>query len=465
MKQCTIKESVELEGIGLHTGKNVKVILKPAPANHGIKFQRIDLEPKAIIPADANKVSSTRRSTTLKSGDATIGLVEHILSALTGLQIDNVLIEVDGPEIPIMDGSAKYFVEAIQRAGIEEQDEERVYLVIDKPISYSDPETGAELLVLPSEEFQVTATIDFNSPVLGPQFARLNSLNDYVQEVSSCRTFVFVHELEQLLDAGLIKGGDLDNAIVIANKPVSEETLKRIGEKTGRKDVKVESEGVLNTTDLSFVNEPARHKTLDIVGDLRLAGAFIKGRVVAHKPGHTANVQLAKLLKKAFQKQQKLKGKPHYDENTPSVLNINEIEARLPHRFPFLLVDKVVELTDTKVVGIKNVTMNEWFFQGHFPKNPVFPGVLQIEALAQTGGLLALNTVPDPENWDTYFLKIDKTKFKQKVLPGDTLILKMELLAPIRRGICQMYGTTYVGDKIVSEGELTAQIVRRKIEE
>ena len=461
MKQHTIKKTFSIKGVGLHTGKEVTMTFNPAPVNHGYKFQRIDLESKPVVVADVSKVVSTNRGTTIKSGEAQISTVEHTLSALVGMGIDNVLIEIDGPEVPILDGSAIEVVKALKKAGADEQDAEREYFEILEPISYVDEETGSELIALPSDEFQVTALIDFNSSVLGHQYASLVQISDYVNEIAPSRTFVFLHELEQLLDQDLIKGGDFDNAIVIVDRVMSQKDLDKLAKKIGKPSVKVDKEGILNTNSLHFENEPARHKLLDIIGDIALVGKPIKGKIVATKPGHTANVAFAKILKELYKEQRKLKGRPIYDPDKTPVFDVVDIQKMLPHRYPFLLVDKIIELSENEVVGVKNVTMNESFFQGHFPGNPLFPGVLQMEALAQTGGLLALSRVEDPENWDTYFIKIDNAKFKSKVVPGDTLILKMELLSPIRRGIVQMQGTAYVGKKIVSEGELTAQIIRR----
>lgn len=461
MKQFTIKNPVTIKGVGLHTGKAVSLTFKPAPANHGYRFQRIDLPEQPVLPADVRLVVSTNRGTTLRSGEAQVATVEHVLSALTGLGIDNVLMEIDGAEMPIMDGTSLPFVKALEQAGQEAQDADREYFVITEPISYKDELLGIELLALPAESFEATVMIDFNSKVLGQQFAALHTMEDYQEEIAPCRTFVFVHELEKLLEMGLIKGGDLDNAIVIADRKMEQSELDRLAEKMGKQSIKVDSEGVLNTVKLHFQNEPARHKLLDVIGDLALIGKPIQGKIVATKPGHTANVEFAKILKKQLLEKRRLLGIPKYDPEKEPLYDINKISQMLPHRFPFLLVDKIIELTENHVVGIKNVTMNEPFFQGHFPNNPIFPGVLQIEAMAQTGGILALHNVPDPGNWDTYFLKIENTKFKAKVIPGDTLILKMELIEPIRRGIAHMQGTAYVGNKIVSEGELTAQIVRR----
>lgn len=461
MKQSTIKTPVSISGVGLHTGKTVTLKIKPAPANHGYRFQRVDLPDQPVIPADVKLVASTNRGTTLRSGDAQVATIEHVLSALTGLEIDNVLMEIDGPEMPIMDGTSMPFVNALKRAKRQELDVDREYFVITEPIAFKDELTGVELLALPADSFEATVMIDFNSKVLGQQFAALHNMSDYVEEIAPCRTFVFVHELEKLLEMGLIKGGDLENAIVIADRKMDQSELDELARKMGKQSIKVDSEGVLNTVKLHFQNEPARHKLLDVIGDLALIGKPIRGKIVATKPGHTANIEFAKILKKHLTEKRRLLGIPKYDPDKEPVYDVVQISQLLPHRFPFLLVDRIIELSETQVVGIKNVTMNEPFFQGHFPDNPIFPGVLQIEAMAQTGGILALFSVPDPGNWDTYFLKIENTKFKAKVVPGDTLILKLELLEPIRRGIVHMQGTAYVGSKIVSEGELTAQIVRR----
>ncbi len=461
MNQHTIKESVTVKGVGLHTGKEVTLTFRPAPVNHGYKFQRVDLEAHPIIRAEISQVTSTNRGTTISKGDIVVNTVEHVLSALYGLSIDNVLIEIDGPEVPIVDGSAAPFVRALESAGMDEQDAEREYFEVLEPISYTDSETGSEIMALPGEGFQVTTLIDFNSEILGQQYASLHDINDFSKEIAPCRTFVFLHELNGLANQDLIKGGDLDNAIVIVDKMMNQNELDALAKKLNKPSVKVEKEGILNTTDLHFSNEPARHKLLDVVGDMALLGKPIKGKIVATKPGHTANVEFTKILKQKYTEQKKLKGKPKYDPNQKPIYNTMEIAQMLPHRYPFLLVDKIIEVSDRHVVGVKNITFNEQLFQGHFPNNPIFPGVLQMEALAQTGGILALAQQEDPGSWDTYFLKIDNAKFKNMVVPGDTLILKMELMGPIRRGIVQMYGTAYVGNKIVSEGELTAQIVKR----
>jgi UDP-3-O-[3-hydroxymyristoyl] N-acetylglucosamine deacetylase/3-hydroxyacyl-[acyl-carrier-protein] dehydratase len=460
MKQKTLARSFSLEGVGLHTGKAVIIEFEPAEVNHGIRFMRVDMDDQPILMADVMQVVSTNRGTTIRNGEAQISTVEHVLSALTGTGVDNVLIKVNGPEIPIMDGSASHFVEGILKAGIVDQHLDREYFEIIEPISFRDEVTGTELLALPGDKFEITAMIDFNSPILGHQYASLHNIEDYAAQIAPCRTFVFINELEVLFDQNLIKGGDLDNAVVIADRLMEQDELDRLAKKLGKQSIKVEKTGILNTTSLKYENEPARHKLLDVIGDLTLLGKPIKGKIVARKPGHTANIEFTKLLKKKLVEQRKLKGRPKVDPDQVPLFDIEGIRKLLPHRYPFLLVDKIVEMTDNYIVGVKNITFNEPFFQGHFPGNSIFPGVLQIEALAQVGGVFVLSKVEDPENWGTLLLKIDNTKFKYKVSPGDQLILKMELLSAVRRGICLMYGTAYVGSKLVSESELTAQIVR-----
>ncbi|TXF88557.1 bifunctional UDP-3-O-[3-hydroxymyristoyl] N-acetylglucosamine deacetylase/3-hydroxyacyl-ACP dehydratase [Neolewinella aurantiaca] len=459
--QRTIANPFSLKGVGLHSGAEVKLNFKPASEGHGVKFQRIDLEGQPVINADVNRVISTDRSTTIGTGDATVSTVEHLLSAVSGLQIDNLLVEIDGPEIPILDGSASPFIEPLLEAGVTDQDANREYFIVEEPITYRDEETGSELVALPYDGFEVVSMIDFDSPVLGQQYATLRGYEDYATEIAPCRTFVFLHELELLFEHDLIKGGDLTNAIVIADRVVPQERLDKLAKRMGKETVEVTKAGILNTLDLKFHNEPARHKLLDVIGDISLLGVPIRGRILATKPGHGSNVAFTKLLKKAYLEQRRLKGRPRYNPNDTPVFNTEQIQEIMPHRYPMLLIDKIIEMGEGYIVGLKNLTINEDFFQGHFPGNYVMPGVLQMEAMAQTGGLLVLTMQEDPIGWDTYFLKIDNAKFKNFVVPGDTVLFKMELVAPIRRGLCQMRGTAYVGNKIVSEADLVAQIVKR----
>jgi UDP-3-O-[3-hydroxymyristoyl] N-acetylglucosamine deacetylase / 3-hydroxyacyl-[acyl-carrier-protein] dehydratase len=461
INQCTLREATTVKGVGLHTGQLVTMTLHPAPENHGFRFRRTDIDGQPTVLADVSKVFATNRGTILKDGEAQVSTVEHLLSALVGMGVDNVLIDVDGGEVPIMDGSAAPFVAAIEAAGIVELAVERDVFELREPISYKDEATGAEFLALPSDDYNVITLIDFNSPVLGQQFATLEGTPQYKTEIAPARTFVFIHELEILINQGLIKGGDLDNAVVIADRAMSDEEVGILATKLGKPTLKIEREGILNTTQLRFQNEPARHKLLDVIGDLALVGRFLKAKIVATKPGHTANVAFAKVLKRHIMEQNKLRSIPKYDPSVKPIMDVNQIMKKLPHRFPFLFVDQVLELSPSRIVAMKQVTMNEWFFEGHFPNNPTFPGVLQVEAMAQTGGILALANTPDDEVWDTYFLKIDNCKFRDRVLPGDTLIFKMELMDPIRRGIVHMQGTCYVGSKVVSEAELTALIQKR----
>ncbi|BDD08976.1 3-hydroxyacyl-[acyl-carrier-protein] dehydratase FabZ [Fulvitalea axinellae] len=460
IKQHTIKSSVTVSGVGLHTGRVCNMTFLPAKPNHGIKFQRTDLEGQPIVEADVDYVVDTSRGTVLQKGEARVHTVEHTLAALVGLQIDNILIQLDGPEPPIMDGSSMPFLEALEKAGMEEQNALRDYFEVPKGVFYKDPNGDAEVAALPCDEYRVTVMVDYNSPVLGSQHASLTSLNQFKNEIAPCRTFCFLHELEMLLEQGLIKGGDVDNAIVIVDRLVKDDELDHLAKLFNKDKIEVKEEGTLNNIELRFKNEPARHKLLDVMGDLALVGRPIKAQILGARPGHAANVAFARKLKKMIMESRD-SDFPHYDPKLPPVYDINQIAQRLPHRFPMLLVDKIYHLDDTKVAGVKNVTMNEWFFQGHFPDNPVFPGVLQIEALAQTGGILVLNTVPDPENYWTYFLGLEKCKFRKMVVPGDTLVLKCELLGPIKRGIAKMVGKAYVGGKLAAEAEMTARIVRK----
>ncbi|WP_298412882.1 bifunctional UDP-3-O-[3-hydroxymyristoyl] N-acetylglucosamine deacetylase/3-hydroxyacyl-ACP dehydratase [Hydrotalea sp.] len=459
-KQHTLSKSISIKGTGLHTGILVEMNLKPANPGFGIQFQRTDLPGQSIIKADCDLVTDTSRGTTLQVDDAKVSTVEHILAALVGMGIDNVLIEINGPEIPIMDGSSAPFISFIEEAGIAEQDAAKAWYSIDENIYLYDEKKRVEMVAMPAIDYQITTLIDFNSPVLGTQHAGLKSIKDFKNEIAPCRTFVFLHELEMLLDNNLIKGGDINNAIVVVDKPLTDGEMERLAKTFKREKIEVKSEGYLNNLELRFPNEPARHKLLDVVGDLALIGYPIKARIIANRPGHSTNVEFAKKIKQYIKKNKHVKDVPVYNPAAPSIFNLQRIEKTLPHRFPFLLVDKIIELTDTHIVGVKNVTFNEWFFQGHFPNNPVMPGVLQIEALAQTGGILCINTLPEGD-YDTYFLKIDNCKFKQKVLPGDTMILKMEFISPIRRGICEMKGIVYVGGKVATEANLVAQLVKR----
>ena len=460
--QQTLKGPVTLQGVGLHTGEKVTMTIKPANPGYGIRFMRVDLPDRPIVKADVDFVVDTSRGTTIEYNGARVSTIEHTLAAMVGLGVDNALIELDGPEVPIMDGSARMFMEAIDSVSVLEQEAKRIVYSIDTNIHYYDPVKNVDMLAVPSTEYQITTLIDFNSPVLGTQHATLKHLSEFRKEIGPCRTFCFLHELEYLLDNNLIKGGDLSNAIVVVDKIVSQDELNHLAKIFNKQKIEVKQEGILNNVQLHFTNEPSRHKLLDVVGDLALVGNSIKAHIIASRPGHATNVEFAKKIKQYIKKNKHLSDIPHYDPSQEAIYDITHITKALPHKFPFLFVDKIIELSDNHVVGIKNVTFNEHFFQGHFPGNPVMPGVLQIEALAQTGGILALNNIKDPENYDTYFLKIDKVRFKQLVRPGDTLILKLELLNPIRRGICEMKGTAYVGNKLATEAELVAQIVRKE---
>lgn len=460
-KQKTIKEEITLRGVGLHTGKEVTMTFKPAPIDNGFTFVRVDLEGNPIIEADANYVVNTQRGTNLEKKGVKIQTSEHVLAACVGCDLDNIIIELNASEPPIMDGSSKYFVEAIEKAGIVEQDAEQKVYTVKEVISYTDEETGSEIIVMPADEYQVTTMVDFGTKVLGTQNATLKNVSEFKTEIANARTFSFLHELESLLQHGLIKGGDLNNAIVYVDKEISPETMGHLKVAFGKDNISVKPNGILDNLTLHYPNEAARHKLLDVMGDLALVGVRIKGKIIANKPGHFVNTQFAKKLSKIIKIEERNKV-PSFDLNQPPLMDTVQIMNVLPHRPPFLLVDKILELSDKHVVGLKNVTMNEPFFVGHFPGAPVMPGVLQIEAMAQAGGILALSTVPDPENYLTYFMKIDNVKFKQQVLPGDTLIFKLELLTPIRRGICHMQAYAYTNGKLATEAELMAQIVKAK---
>lgn len=461
-RQRTIKSEISVNGVGLHTGAKVTLTFKPAPENHGFKFKRVDLPDQPIIDADVDNVSDTSRSTTLTANGASVSTTEHVLAALVGCEVDNVMIELDGIEVPILDGSAIEFVKALESVGFKEQNAEREYYHIPHNIHYSEDDRKVEMVIMPLDDYRFTCMVDYNSPVLGSQHATITNIGDFKDEIASCRTFVFLHELEMLLKHNLIKGGDINNAIVIVDHEINDEELQELAKAFNRDDIKVAREGILNNIELRYQNEPARHKLLDIIGDLALIGTPIKGHVMAARPGHAANVAFAKKIKAAIKKDKKKKVQHLYDPTAKPVYDIVDIMNILPHRQPFLFIDKILELTKTYVVGVKNVTMNEEFFKGHFPGAPVLPGVIQIEAMAQTGGILVLNTVPDPQNYLTYFLKIDNVRFRAQVLPGDTIVFRCDLMEPIRRGIAQMKGIGMVGEKIVVEAEMMAQISRHE---
>ncbi len=465
-KQHTLKGSATVKGVGLHTGEPVTLTLRPAPIGHGYKFQRTDLDGEPIINADADLVVSTERGTTLGKGDVRVNTTEHVLSALYALGVDNCLLQLSGPEVPIMDGSAMPFVEAIESVGLEEQNAPRDWYELTEPIWFETKERGTEMLGVPAPggEFRLTVMVDYNSPVLGTQHASMYRAEEFKTDIAPCRTFVFLRELELLAKAGLIKGGDLNNAIVLEDREgTTKEQLKDLAKALGREyqDVEIRRNGVLNTTDLKFFNEPARHKLLDIVGDLALVGRPIKGHILAARPGHFGNTSFAKRIKEKMREDGKKNPGPQFDL-TRTVYDINQIEKILPHRYPFLLVDRIIALDKETITGIKNVTMNEPQFTGHFPGNPVMPGVLQVEAMAQVGGIFALSQVPDPEYYTTYFLKIDGVRFKRKVIPGDTIVFHLVLLTPIRRGIVHMKGIGYVNGQPCLEAEMMAQIARDK---
>ena len=459
-KQKTLAASFSLKGKGLHTGLDIEITFNPAPENHGYKIKRTDLEGQPVIDALAEHVVATQRGTVLKKNDVQVSTIEHAMAALYALEIDNCLIEVNAPEFPILDGSARYFVEGIQKVGSVEQNAPRDYYIVKHKIEVKDEESGASLIILPDEKFSVNVLISFDSPVLNNQFASMNDLSAFPSDLAASRTFVFVREIEMLLNTNLIKGGDLDNAIVIYDQKLPQESLDKLADMMNVPHLSLTELGYINHEPLVFDNEPARHKLLDVIGDVALIGKPIRGRIIATRPGHKINNQFARMIRKDI-KQNEVQA-PVYDPNREPVMDINRIRELLPHRYPFLLVDKIIEIGGNYIVGVKNITANEPFFQGHFPQEPVMPGVLQVEAMAQTGGLLVLNSVDEPERYSTYFMKIDGVKFRHKVVPGDTLIFRLELLAPIRRGISTMKGYVFVGDTLVSEAEFMAQIVKNK---
>ncbi len=459
-KQHTIKQKVSVSGVGLHTGKKVTLTFNPAPENHWLKFQRTDVEGQPIIDADADLVVDTSRGTTLEKNGVRVATTEHVLAALVGLQIDNCLIQIDGPEMPIMDGSSWKFIEALEAAEIVEQEAFRNYFELTENLTFEDPAKKVEMLAVPQDSYRVTVMVDYNSELLGTQHAGMYDIVQFKDEISKCRTFVFLHELEALLAHNLIKGGDLDNAIVLVDKELPKEKIDHLKKVFNKEHVEVKGRGVLNNTKLHFYNEPARHKLLDIIGDLALVGKPLKIHVLAARPGHESNIAFAKKIKEMMKKQKNERMVPKIDLTAKPICDVTEIQRILPHRPPLLMVDKIMELTPEYIIGVKNVTMTEYWCTGHFPDEPIMPGVLIIEALAQTGGVLCLKTVPDPENYQTYFLKIESAKFKAKVVPGDTLVFRMDMVEPIRRGMCHMKGMAFVGNKVVCEADMTAQIVK-----
>lgn len=458
--QQTIKESVSISGSGIHSGEYVTLTLHPADVNTGYVFRRSDVDGSPEFPADVDLVVDVARGTTLSYRGIKVATVEHLMAALVGLQVDNVIIELTGEEIPILDGSSMPFIELIESAGIVKQEEERVYFELEETFNYYDEKKDVEMMAVPNDHYNITVMIDYNSPILGRQFAQLKNLNQFRTEFASARTFCFLHEVEPLLKEGLIKGGDLSNALVIANESLDDDSMNRLSKKYNIPISDINTEGIINDVDLRHNNEPARHKLIDVIGDLALIGMPIKGKIFASKPGHATNVEFAQKLKKYIKQQKKLKQIPTFDPNEKPVVSLEEIKMLLPHRYPFLLVDKIVKLTKTEVVGIKNVTINEPFFPGHFPTDPIMPGVLQIEAMAQTGGVMVLSSKDDPEGYATYFLKIEECKFKQPVRPGDTMVIKMSMIGEERRGINQMHGMIYVGNKLVTEAKMMAKVFK-----
>jgi len=464
--QHTLNAEIEFSGVGLHTGYSCTMRVLPAEENHGYKFQRRDLDGEPIIEATTSNVSSTQRSTTLSKNGAEVHTTEHILAALYSQGIDNALISIDAPEIPIMDGSSQQFIDEIKRVGSKELEVKRRFYKFRKNISFEDADNEIEMLVVPTKEddLKVTVMVDYKSPILGTQHASLESLGQFEKEIASCRTFVFMKEVAALAANGLIKGGDVDNAVVLAERPYSEDELKEIGKNIGRDEINIlpNKTGVVSTSELRFQNEPARHKLLDILGDIALTGRYLQGHILAARPGHFSNVEFAKLMSDTIKKTE---GLPDLRTDREPIMDINAISKLLPHRYPFLLVDSILDKDENSITGIKNVTMNEPFFQGHFPNNPVMPGVLQVEAMAQVGGVFALSSVDEPEFWSTYFMKIDDVRFKQKVMPGDTIVFHLELISPIRRGLVHMQGKGYVRGKLVSQANLLAQIIKDRAPE
>jgi UDP-3-O-[3-hydroxymyristoyl] N-acetylglucosamine deacetylase/3-hydroxyacyl-[acyl-carrier-protein] dehydratase len=463
VKQTTIKKAVSISGVGLHTGQNVTLTFLPAIENHGIKFQRVDLPGQPIVDADVDNVVDTSRGTTIEQNGARVATVEHVMASLAGLEIDNCLLQIDATETPIMDGSSRYFIKALKDAGIQDLDAEREYFSVPHNVYYNEVDKNIEMIAMPLDDYRLTVMVDYNSPVLGSQHASVTSLKEFETDIASCRTFCFLHELEMLLKHGLIQGGDLNNAIVIVDRVIEDEEMDHLAKLFNKPKVEVRKEGILNNVELRFHNEPARHKLLDLIGDLALIGTPIKAQIMAARPGHAANVEFGKRIKALIKKARSTNNIPKYNPNKEPIYNINDISRFLPHKYPFLLVDKIIDMGKNHIVAVKNVTINEPFFPGHFPNNPVMPGVLIIEAMAQAGGVMILSQVEDPENYNTYFMKIDNAKFKEKVLPGDTLVLKLDMIAPIRRGVCVMKAHAYVGEKLVCEAELMAQVAKKII--
>ena len=461
MKQTTIKKAVSISGVGLHTGENVTLTFLPATDNHGIKFQRIDMPGQPVVDADVDNVVDTSRGTTIEQHGARIATVEHVMASLAGLEIDNCLVQTDATETPILDGSSRYFIKALKEAGIQELEQEREYFSVPHNVYYNEGDRSVEMIAMPLDDYRLTVMVDYNSPVLGSQHASVTSLKEFESEIGSCRTFCFLHELEMLLKHGLIKGGDLNNAIVIVDRVIEDDEMEHLAKLFDKPKVEVRKEGILNNVELRFHNEPARHKLLDLIGDLALIGTPIKAQIMAARPGHAANVEFGKRIKALIKKTRSNTNIPKYNPNKEPIYNAQQISKFLPHKYPFLLVDKVIEMGKSHIVAVKNVTINEPFFPGHFPGNPVMPGVLIIEAMAQAGGVMILSGVDDPENYNTLFMKIDNAKFKDMVKPGDTLLLKLEMIAPIRRGVCVMKGQAFVGEKMVCEAELMAQVAKK----